>query len=232
MKSMKSRSQRWEFVSSYLLRMAVSKTPLQCEYRWSCLWKPFKVIYDYEKAIPSGQDSYWSLSTSERTTKKLPRTFDRKVYSSMKDNFATDRAVDPGDILIDSSLANLGSTMNTLSDDDQHTTPNEENHSNNVYSSRSDMEQVCTGKKRSRPFRATGVRKGFQDCTKHLMEIIDVEKERNQSQPEVMEITRSEFETSVKLQQERIVAAQQSSEALMQIASALKLFTTTMGPTA
>lgn len=109
LKSMKSRTQRWDFVSSYLADMGVVKTSQQCEYRWSRLCKPFKTIYDYEKCIPSGQDSYWNLANSDRTSKKLPRTFDKKIYVSMREKFAGDRAIDPGDILIDSSSPTLHS---------------------------------------------------------------------------------------------------------------------------
>lgn len=77
------------------------------------------------------------------------------------------------------------------------------------------------------------MRKDFQDCTKQLIHIIDdVEKDRTRTQRDVMEISRSKFETSIKLQQERIVAAQQSSEALMEIATALKSFTSGFGPAA
>lgn len=103
--------------------------------------------------------------------------------------------------------------------------------STDVHFSRSDAQDISSGKKWNRPLRPNGLRKEFQDCTKQLLHIIDdVEKDRNQTQRDVMEISRSEFEANIKLQQERVIAAQQSSEALMQIASALKSFTTGMGP--
>lgn len=197
------------------------------------LWKPSKSIFDYEKCVPSGPDSYWNLSPTDRTAKKLPRAFDRKTYNSMKDKLSGDRAVNLGEILIDSSATTLhGFPIPVSSSDEQDIgvrTVEQENVTD--FLSLSDVDNVSIGKKRSRSTRVAGLRKDFQDCTKQLIHIIDnVEKDRTRTQRYVMEISRSEFKTSIKLQQERIVAAQQSSEALMEIASALKPFNSGFGP--
>lgn len=124
--------------------------------------------------------------------------------------------MDPGDILVDSSADNIHSLPIHISSGDEQDCSSDKK---NIHvSPRSDFKDICSGKKGFQPLRTTTLKNDFQDCTKQLLHIIDdVEKERNHTQRDMMEITRSEFETNVKLQKERIVAAQQSSEALWRL---------------
>lgn len=157
MKTLKTQAKRWEFISSFLSTMDVQKTPLQCEYRWTRLWKPFKTIFDYERAIPSGQDLFWHMTPQDRVEKKLPRSFDPKIYSAMKEKFGGDRAVDPGDVLIDTSMhclpGNAEEDVKDLSGTKVTSPSLDGNDSDVIEISREEMKENSSGKKRRRPGR-------------------------------------------------------------------------------
>lgn len=241
MKALKSRAKRWEFVSSFLADMGVKKTALQCEYRWSRLWKPFKTIFDYEKTVPSGQDSYWHMGGADRMAKKLPRSFDPKIFSAMKDKFGGDHVVDPGDILVDTASHRLPGKLllpaiDTVKDPEgsrPESLTNADRDSDVIEIPMVEVKENSSGKKRKRPGRPSSVKKEFEDTTKQLLNFFgDIEKDRIQNQRDLMEIRRHEFESTLQLQKERIAAAQLSSNALMEIAGAIKLLTSAKGPQA
>lgn len=238
MKTVKSKLQRWEYVSAYLADMGVIKSPLQCDYRWTRIWKPFKIIFNYQKSIPSERDSYWSMSAAERLAKKLPRFFDAKIYTAMKEKFGGDRASSPKDVFIDSSSASLSGKLESrtpikVEDDVEHPSMSEnadDDSSDFLEVPLAEIKDQFSGKKRKRPARVFKVKKDFEDTTKQLIDIFgNAEKERTQSQRDFVEISRQQCETTVKLQQEHIAAVRHSTEALMEIVGAIKMFTSGFG---
>lgn len=54
-----------------------------------------------------------------------------------------------------------------------------------------------------------------------------MERDRSQNQRDIVEISREEFERSIKLQQEKVDAARQSSDAIIEMADAIKMLSTT-----
>lgn len=235
MRSMKSKQQRWEFVSSFLKDMGVNKTPIQCDYKWSRLWKPFKIIFDYEKAIPSGKDSYWRMPPQERSALKMPRYFDRTIYDALKQKFGGDRAVNPGSILLDTSTPSLPGNErssvcidNPVSHDSQ---TDASNGSTDVMEISPSKLPLSTGKKRARVPRGSAIKRDLSDSTRDLLEFLGTtEENRNKKEDDIQEISKNQFETNIRLQQRRIAAAEQSSEALNRIADALGSFTAAMTP--
>lgn len=197
MKTLRSKIQRWEYVSSFLADMGVTKSALQCEYRWTRLWKPFKSIFDYEKAIPSGQDSYWCMGASDRVAMKFPRSFDPKIFAAMKDKFGSDCAIDPRDILLDSSSHWIPANVSTpppikrRDGDLEQPTNGNDSDSDVVEISREEMMEHSSGKKRKKVGGMFIVKEEMQGSTRQLLDFFgDVEKDRNVNHRDIVEITR------------------------------------------
>lgn len=230
MKTLRTGPQRWEYISNFLYDMGVRRSALQCEYKWSRIWGPFKVIFYYEKCIPSGRDSFWQMSVLDRVSFKLPRTFDPKIFAAMRSNFGGDRAIDPGHILIDMSTESLPGKVPTMAADlskhggfeNANLHINEDVDADVVELSQMRQPDFSSGKKRLRSGRATIVKKEFEESTKELLQFLNTaESTRKESEKDLVEITKHQFEAALKLQHE---IAQQSNSALIEIAGAIRLF--------
>ncbi|KAH9295959.1 hypothetical protein KI387_039547, partial [Taxus chinensis] len=92
----------------------------------------------YEKNIPSGHNSYWTMTTRERTEKKLPAKFSEEIFDAMELNFGQDRGINPGNITIDTSETNHGDSF----------APNENDPSNESETPKAACGNQSTRKKR------------------------------------------------------------------------------------
>ncbi|MCO5559233.1 hypothetical protein L7F22_012828 [Adiantum nelumboides] len=64
---LKTQDERWNYISKYCVQHGVLHSPDQCLFRWDRILAAFKKIHNYEQRIPSGKDSYWTMtSRSER----------------------------------------------------------------------------------------------------------------------------------------------------------------------
>eukprot|EP01018_Ginkgo_biloba_P016914 Gb_32376 [translate_table: standard] len=110
MKKTLSAMEKWRAVETYCSKNGVIRTPIQCRDRWEHIQPDYKRIRDYENNIPSGHDSYWNMTSGERIAKKLPSNYTKEIFEAMDKSFGYDRAINPGDITIDTSATNYGAT--------------------------------------------------------------------------------------------------------------------------
>ncbi|GLJ31486.1 hypothetical protein SUGI_0631870 [Cryptomeria japonica] len=110
MKKATTSTEKWKIVQEYCSHHGVFRTANQCRDQWEHIFPDFKRIRDYETHIPSGHDSYWNMTSRERVEKRLPPNFPKELMDAMEINFGSDRAIDPGNITIDTSDNNSTSS--------------------------------------------------------------------------------------------------------------------------
>lgn len=108
---LKTQDERWEYISKYCVQRGALRSPDQCLFRWDRILAAFKKIHDYERHIPSGKDSYWAMSSKERDEMKLPRSFGQDIYGAMLDRIGSERLINPGNIIYDTSNDTLGELL-------------------------------------------------------------------------------------------------------------------------
>ncbi|KAL3685324.1 hypothetical protein R1sor_003346 [Riccia sorocarpa] len=100
----KSAAERWQWIEDYCWEHRVERSAQQCRDRWERMSADFKKVGDFEKQVPRGGVSYWHMSIDDRKTKKLPSNFQQEIYHALGEWFVRSRAVDPHDIVIDTSV--------------------------------------------------------------------------------------------------------------------------------
>ncbi|KAH9293277.1 hypothetical protein KI387_041519, partial [Taxus chinensis] len=103
MKRTITENEKWRIVEDYCCTHGLLRTASQCRDRWEHVLPDYKRVRDYEAHIPSGHDSYWSMTRRERVEKKLPANFAMELFDAMDISFGNDRAINPGKISIDTS---------------------------------------------------------------------------------------------------------------------------------
>ncbi|KAF3644938.1 putative magnesium protoporphyrin IX methyltransferase, chloroplastic-like [Capsicum annuum] len=72
---------KWDSVSSYCRQHRADRGPVQCRKCWSNMISDFKKIKTWESQADGSSESYWIISNNLRREKRLPDSFDRKVYN-------------------------------------------------------------------------------------------------------------------------------------------------------
>eukprot|EP01018_Ginkgo_biloba_P025469 Gb_25759 [translate_table: standard] len=90
MRKNKSSSEKWEDISIYCQSNALEQIATQCKDRWEHIQLDYKKINDYERNIPSGHDSYWKMTSFDRTIKKWPSKYNEDIFQEMENNFGQD----------------------------------------------------------------------------------------------------------------------------------------------
>eukprot|EP01018_Ginkgo_biloba_P041069 Gb_22912 [translate_table: standard] len=114
MRKTKSSSEKWQDISNYCQANALERTATQCEDRWEHIQPDYKNINDYERNIPSGHDSYWQMTSTDRTLKKLPSKYNEDIFQAMENNFGQDRTINPGNLVPSSSATDFGAFEDQL----------------------------------------------------------------------------------------------------------------------
>ncbi|MCO5590546.1 hypothetical protein L7F22_044517 [Adiantum nelumboides] len=103
-----SLDERWRRVSAWCRDDKVNKASLQCKDKWENTFPKYKKIRDWDKAVPSGKNTFALMSVDERLEGGFPKSFDSHMYEILESRFGIDVLVDPGPILVDSSSERLG----------------------------------------------------------------------------------------------------------------------------
>ncbi|MCO5609757.1 hypothetical protein L7F22_063989 [Adiantum nelumboides] len=210
---LKMQDERWDFISKYCVQQWVLRSRDQCLFCWDRILATFKKINDYERHIPSGGESYWTMSPKQRDEMKLPRSFTEDVYTAMLDRIGSERFINPGNILYDTSKDILGDSSTSP---DKTTNPKKEE---------TVVEEGSSGKKRKRGDKMAILKKELEGTTKQLLALMEgIDYKRTKHDDDIIELTRAEFEESVALNRRRLALEEQSNEALKQIADAFKCF--------
>eukprot|EP01018_Ginkgo_biloba_P003625 Gb_16326 [translate_table: standard] len=114
MRKTKSSSEKWQDISNYCQANALEWTATQCKDRWGHIQPDYKKINDYERNIPSGHDSYWQMTSIDRTLKKLPSKYNEDIFQAMENNFGQDRTINPGNLVEDTSTTDFGAFEDQL----------------------------------------------------------------------------------------------------------------------
>lgn len=114
------------------------------------------------------RDSYWHMALAERTALKMPRSFDQ----ALKQKFGGDRAIDPGNIIQDTSTTSVPRNETTSKSTENPTLSEQQTY---VGNDSSDVREVSpsdipssTGKKRGRLPWASAMRRDLHETTREL----------------------------------------------------------------
>ncbi|XP_047309871.1 trihelix transcription factor ASR3-like [Impatiens glandulifera] len=81
---------KWESVSSFCNEQGVNRGPDHCRKRWGSLLVDFKKIKKWELFVTEcnndANESFWTLTNSERKDKLLPSHFDKEIYDLLERN--------------------------------------------------------------------------------------------------------------------------------------------------
>eukprot|EP01018_Ginkgo_biloba_P001685 Gb_24953 [translate_table: standard] len=108
MRKTKSSSKKWQDISNYCQANALKWVATQCKDRWEHIQQDYKKINDYERNIPSSHDSYWQMTSTDCTLKKLPSKYNEDIFQAMENNFEQDRTINPGNLVEDTSTTDFG----------------------------------------------------------------------------------------------------------------------------
>lgn len=99
----KTAQERWQAIEDHCWAHSVQRSAQQCQDKWESIGADFKKVKDYERGLVPGQKSYWDMSNDDRKKKRLPPNFHKEVFTAMGKWFVRSRAVDPSDLLVDTS---------------------------------------------------------------------------------------------------------------------------------
>lgn len=102
-KKIKYSSERWDEVAAFVKTRGCTKLASQCKDKWEKIWPAFRKIFDWEKQIPVGKASFWTMLGDEREQEGFPRGFDKELYDAMAARFGYIRPIDLASIVVDSS---------------------------------------------------------------------------------------------------------------------------------
>lgn len=102
-KKIKYSSERWDEVALFVKTKGCTKLASQCKDKWEKIWPAFRKIFDWEKQIPIGKTSFWTMLGDEREQEGFPRGFDKELYDAMASRFGFIRPIDLASIVVDSS---------------------------------------------------------------------------------------------------------------------------------
>eukprot|EP01018_Ginkgo_biloba_P026255 Gb_01943 [translate_table: standard] len=108
MRKTKSSSEKWQDISIYCQSNAVEQSTTQYKYRWEHIQPNYKKINNYERNILSSHDSYWQMTSVDRTLKKFPSKYNEDIFQAMENNFGQDRTLNPGNLVEDTSTTDFG----------------------------------------------------------------------------------------------------------------------------
>lgn len=215
-KSVRTKAERWDYVANFCAEAGVFKTSAQCNYKWQRIWKPFKLIFDYERNIPSGFDSYWSTYPKKKVDPKLPKKWDKHLYEAMLRRFGGDRATK---VDIQNNLLGHDKQEAFIQDCPQATDDLDED----------DSMEIAPTKKRTNGIKRKGlsglsnITKEFEKSTRQLLDFFGhMEEDRLRSQKDLIEILRMEIEENRRLQNERLQIERENNRVLLEVASAIK----------
>ncbi|MCO5569338.1 hypothetical protein L7F22_023050 [Adiantum nelumboides] len=140
---------RWRKVSSWCKDEKVNKSPLQCRDKWENTFPKYKKIRDWDKAVPSGKNSFELMSVDERLEGGFPRMFDMNVCEILESRFGSDVLVNPGPILVDTSSEILGDNVNMGSTSAPSVSPPPGMQFNTSTDEATPSDPSSTGKRRS-----------------------------------------------------------------------------------
>eukprot|EP01018_Ginkgo_biloba_P013434 Gb_40606 [translate_table: standard] len=167
-----SAMEKWRDVKKYCSKNGFIRTLIQCRDRWEHIQPDYKRIRDYENNIPSSHYSYWNMTSGERISKKLPSNYIEEIFEAMEKSFGYDRAINPGDITVDTSTTNYGASEEPFTPIENN--PLQESTSLEIPSqcpvnSLNKKEKQSTGKKRKIISKTTSIK---DDMTKNNRLII------------------------------------------------------------
>eukprot|EP00250_Pteridium_aquilinum_P000782 c10949_g1_i1 orf=1007-2272(-) len=102
-KKIKYSSERWDEVAAFVKTKGCTKLASQCKDKWEKIWPAFRKIFDWEKQIPVGKASFWTMLGDEREQEGFPRGFDKELYDAMASRFGFIKPIDLASIVVDSS---------------------------------------------------------------------------------------------------------------------------------
>eukprot|EP01018_Ginkgo_biloba_P023653 Gb_13948 [translate_table: standard] len=191
MRKTKSSSEKWQDISIYYQANALERTATQCKDRWEHIQPDYKKINDYERNIPSGHDSYWQMTSVDRTLKKLPSKYNEDIFQAMENNFGQDRTINPGNLVEDTSTIDFGEFEDQL-DPASHgiRIPEESNDNNDDISVEGDKQS--TGKKRQSISKMSGVKATLIESNKMIIHSLDMAEEWRTKRHESIEAAQME----------------------------------------
>ncbi|MCO5586690.1 hypothetical protein L7F22_040632 [Adiantum nelumboides] len=151
-KKIKYSSERWDEVAAFVKTRGCTKLASQCKDKWEKIWPAFRKIFDWEKQIPVGKASFWTMLGDEREQEGFPRGFDKELYDAMAARFGYIKPIDLASIVVDSSNEDSVDLGNFSSDP----TFNEPEICEDGPSVVDDLALVAAGQKRKSP--ASGTR--------------------------------------------------------------------------
>jgi len=187
---------RWTLIEDMVWDEGVYRSAQQCKVKWEKLTGEFRKVLDYEKNIPPGRDSYWHITSVDRKDAKLPPNFHKSLYDALMQWYGRSRAVNPGNLILDSGIPETstpggGSSFSPSRDTDE---PDESNPS---------PETPNTMKKRKRPPRGVDslvaiLERGFEA---HRQVMLDCEERRDVRHREVLEANRQALDRQLESQE-------------------------------
>ncbi|KAH9289516.1 hypothetical protein KI387_033633 [Taxus chinensis] len=165
-----SSTEKWKIVQNYCASHGVVRTVNQCRDRWEHLQPDYKRIRDYEKNIPSGHNSYWTMTARERTEKKLPAKFFEELFDAMELNFGHDRGINPGNITIDTSETNHANYEDSSA-------LNENDPSNESETPKAACGSQSTGKKRKTSHKTLDIKDTIVENNKLVISTLQIAEE-------------------------------------------------------
>eukprot|EP01018_Ginkgo_biloba_P038239 Gb_17253 [translate_table: standard] len=191
MRKTKSSSEKWQDISNYCQVNALERTATQCKDRWEHIQPDYENINDYERNIPSGHDSYWQMTSTNRTLKKLPSKYNEDIFQAMENSFGQDRTINPGNLVEDTSTTYFGAFEDQL-DLASHGIgiPEESNDINDNISVEGNKQS--TGKKIKSISKMAGVKATLTESNKMIIHSLDMAEEGRTKRHESIEAARIE----------------------------------------
>ncbi|MCO5581122.1 hypothetical protein L7F22_034998 [Adiantum nelumboides] len=219
---MRTKKRHWEDIAQICVRSNVHRTGKQCMNRWNRVFREWKIIYDYERHIPSGHGSYWQLNVRERRAKKLPTSFSNDMFLVIEiiELWALS-------FVAHANAVSAHATMEEQGDNPQASPPPAPSEGASTEKERT------RGHKRKHPVRSR-VGKDLEEVNRQLVDWFEQSDDKRIAwEKEVVENNRQQFEANLELQRSRLELERQRGEerrendrgsnmALFEIASSIK----------
>eukprot|EP01018_Ginkgo_biloba_P017225 Gb_09428 [translate_table: standard] len=160
--------------------------------QWEHIQPDYKKINDYERNIPSGHDSYWQMTSVDRTLKKLPSKYNEDIFQAMENNFGQDRIINSGNLVEDTSATDFGAFEDQLDPASHGIGILEESNDINDDISVEGNKQ-STGKKRKSISKMSGVKATLIESNKMIMHSLDMVEEACTKHHESTEAVRRRY---------------------------------------
>jgi hypothetical protein len=86
---------RWDKVEDHCFANGDERSGSSCKDKWENVLGEVKKVRDYEKRIPSGRDSYWSMDANAKREAALPPNVSKAVFDQIVDALGNNASMNP-----------------------------------------------------------------------------------------------------------------------------------------